>query len=186
MNETIKSIMERRSCRAYRPETINDKELSAILDAARYAPSARNLQPWHFSVITNKSLLDRITDGCREAMRASGDPDRIKMAANPAFTTFYHAPLVIIVSGDSGNTFANGDCANAVENMALAAHSLGIGSCIIASFRAALSQPCGGEIKKELCVPEGYTPFFALSLGYPAAPCQGPAPRREGTVNYVK
>lgn len=186
MNETMKSIMERRICRAYRPEMITDGELNAILDAARYAPSARNLQPWHFSVVTDQSLLSRITDGCRSAMRASGDPDRIKMADDPAFTTFYRAPLAIVASGDSSNTFSNGDCANATENMALAAHSLGIGSCIIASFRAAFSQPDGDELKKALGVPDGYTPFFALSLGYPAAQCGGPAPRREGTINYVK
>ena len=76
------SIKRRRSIRAYRPEQIANQELEAILEAAIWAPSAMNQQKWHFTVIQNKDMLQRITDVAREIMKAG--PERMaQRAASP-------------------------------------------------------------------------------------------------------
>jgi nitroreductase len=179
MNETIETILNRRSCRSFTKDPVGEEELGLILKAGLFAPSARNIQPWHISAVTDQQLLGRISDDCRRAMINSGDEGAATWAKKPDFSTFYGAPLVIIVSGDSANKFSNGDCANVTENMALAAHSLGLGSCYIASFRAAFAGDEDEALRLKLRIPEGYTPYFALSVGRRAA--DDAAPRRERT-----
>ena len=77
------------------------------------------------------------------------------------------------------------DCADATENMALAAHALGLGSCYIGSIIDALWLPEYQHLTDRLQLPENYKPYFALSVGYAA---EEPAadPRKEGTVNYIR
>jgi nitroreductase len=186
MNETIKSILERRSTRAYEPKQIDEVDLRLILDAGKFAPSANNRQPWHFTVIQNKQLIERIVEKCRQLILASGNEAMAERAKNPDFHSFHRAPTVIVVSGDESNRFANGDCANTMQNMALAAHSLGLGSCYVASFLIAFGGPNGESLARELGIPEGYKPFFSLAVGYRAAADGMPAPRKEGCVNYIR
>jgi nitroreductase len=186
MNETIKTILERRSCRAYKPERIKDEELNLILEAGKYAASANNKQPWHFTVVTSQALLDRIVDESRRVMLASENEATIRWAQTPGFHNFHHAPTVIVISGDKQNYLSNGDCANATQNMAVAAHSLGLGSCYIASFLAAFTGEKSADLIKELRIPDGYQPFFALSLGYKSTEDKAPAPRKEASVNFIE
>ena len=75
-------------------------------------------------------------------------------------------------------------CANAVENMAIAARSLGLDSCYLASYQVCLNAPGGEKLKEKLGIPAGFVPNFALSVGY-GAESPEPAPRREGTVNWL-
>ena len=95
-------------------------------------------------------------------------------------------PGAIIISGMNDKKYAEVDCANAATIMSVAAHSLGIGSCYIASFRPAFATAEGEKLKKELGIPDDYKPFFALALGYIKEQPSERALRREGTVNYIE
>ncbi|MCF0121159.1 MAG: nitroreductase family protein, partial [Oscillospiraceae bacterium] len=109
-------------------------------------------------------------------------------AKAPDYHNFYHAPAAIIVSGETrevGQDRVIADCANASQNICVAAQSLGLGTCYIASFTFCLSSPLGDFMYEALKLPEGYKPLFAVAVGYPDETPNERAPRREGTVAYI-
>ncbi|HAT71952.1 MAG TPA: nitroreductase [Elusimicrobia bacterium] len=181
-NPVLEAIRNRRSIRKYLPDQIKDAELKAILEAGAYAPSAHNEQPWHFTVIRDRQLLDRISEKSKELMAAE-DTDWIKkMGRDGAFHVFYRAPAVVVVSMRKDAMSPLVDCSAAIENMLLAAESLEIGSCWIGLVRYYFS------IKSELPllnIPEGYEPCYAVTLGYKAQHPGKPLPRKKNAVSYI-
>ncbi len=186
MNETIKTILERRSCRSYDGRPVEQEKIAQIIECALFAPSALNKQPWHFTVVKDRKLLDEISEANRQMLLNSGDENAVAMAKEPGFDNFRGAPMAIIISGEDGNGFSAGDCSAAVENMALAAHSLGVANLYIASFRRALELEENKYIVDKLKLPQGFTPLFALCLGYAKEDYPTRAPRRADTVNYIE
>lgn len=186
MNEVIKTILERRAVRKYEDKPVSREDLEQIVQCGQYAATAMGIQPWHFTVVTDRKVLDKLSDANKAIMLA--DPNTpapvLESIQNGVFDTYRGAPCAILVSGDSAVRYAEADCANAVENMAIAAKSLGLDSCYLASYQVCLNGANGGPLKAELGIPEGYTPNFALSIGYGAEKPE-PAPRREGTVNWI-
>ena len=92
MNETMKMILGRRSVRAYKKEQITDEELNTVLDAAKYAPTGGNAQPWHFSVIQKAEVLQQINEACRAAALKSGNKLFEDRAKAEDFSVYYNAP----------------------------------------------------------------------------------------------
>lgn len=176
MNETLKTLLNRRSIRSYKQEQINQEELQTILEAGKYAPSAMNQQSWHFTVVQNKEIIDKINEVCKVALQRAG---------NQNFNVFYNAPTVIIVSGDDKAIAPQIDSALALGNMLLAAESLGIGSCWIHAVRALSTSDEGKELIKALKIPEGHSIVGSGAFGYKAVESPSPAPRKEGTVNFI-
>lgn len=185
MNETIKTILNRRSYRAYKPEQIKDADLQSILEAGRFAPSGMNNQPWHFSVIQKKDLLERINGAVKEGMLQSGNPQMAERAKDGSFSVFYHAPTLIIVSADPKVATPQFDSALAMGNMFLAAASLGVGSCWIHAISVTFNNESAKGILKELAVPDGYVIYSSGAFGYPAMEAQA-SPRKEGTISVIK
>lgn len=185
MNDTIKSILGRRSIRSYEARPVEKDKIELILDCGRFAPSAVNRQPWHFTVVTDRKLLDKISAANRQLLLQSSDEQVRERAKDPNFDTFRGAPMAIFASGHKEAKYAAADCANAIQNMALAAYSLGLGSCYIASFRNATEKPEGAYLLKELKIPENYEPLYALSLGYGNDTLGERAPRRENVITYI-
>lgn len=186
MNETINNILNRRSNRSYLNTPVEQEKLDLILACGLYSPTARGVQPWHFTVIKSRRMLDKISAiNKREAFaNNNGAAKMSNMTEN--YDNFRSAPMAIILSGMTDEKYGEADCANAATNMAVAAHSLELGSCYIASFRPAFSTSEGDALRKELGIPDGYTPYFALALGYIKEPPQERAKRRDGTVNYIE
>jgi nitroreductase len=186
MNGTLTDIRNRRSTRIFLQEQIKEEELQEILEAGIYAPSATNKQPWHFTVIQNKDLLDRLNDSFKEAARKSDNEYVSKVGKNEKFHVFYNSPTVILVSGDESNYYATVDCAAATENMLIAAESLKIGSCWIGFIAHLLNSEEGTGYVKELGIPEGFKQFHAVALGYKRVNTTNAPARKENTVNYIK
>lgn len=186
MNETLKVISQRRSIRRYKAEQIADSELQQILDSALSAPNAMNRQKWHFTVIQNKDVLDRASDIIRENIINSGFEPLAGMAKAPGYHTFYNAPTVILISGEKGLPFIELDCGVAAQNILLAAGSLNIGSCFIASSSFIFASEKGNELKKELGIPEGYDHVCTVALGYKDGETPAAPPRDKGVISYVK
>ncbi|MFL0246056.1 nitroreductase family protein [Candidatus Clostridium stratigraminis] len=186
MNETLQIIRNRRSIRAFKNEQIKEEELKEIIDAAIYAPSASNKQPWHFTVVQNKELLDLLNNSFKELAKKS-DNDYIKRVGdNENFNVFYNAPTVILVSGDENNHYAAVDCAAAVENMLLAAEAQGIGGCWIGFIAYVFNSERGREFSKKVGIPEGYKQIHALALGYKKIIRTIAPARKENSVNYIR
>jgi nitroreductase len=186
MNETINNIMSRRSTRKYKEEQIKDEELNVILDAGRFAPSAMNQQSWHFTAVQNKEVLQKIVEAARTAFLNSGNENFVARAKAENFNPFYNAPTLILVFGDEKAIAPQNDGSLALENMFLAAQSIGIGSCWIHSVNFLFNTEVGKALKEELGIPEGYAPIGSGIFGYSAVEASAPAPRKEGTVNIIK
>jgi nitroreductase len=186
MNEALNVIHSRRSIRRFKPQQISASELQEILDAALCAPSAMNRQQWHFTVIQNGGLLARMVETIRENLLKSGNEFAVKMASAPNYDTFYGAPTVILISGDDRAQNVDFDCATAAENIALAAESLGIGSCVITSSGFLFGSEKGHAFSEELGIPDGYRHSCTVALGYkdgdsPAMPARNP-----NVLNFVR
>jgi len=178
--DVLKAIEGRRSHRVYQQEQLPEEILSAVLKAGLEAPSARNRQPWHFSVVQDPALIQEIHDEAAGVMGKSGSP----RFADPAFQMFYHAPTVIFLFGDQENPWTPVDCGIAVENMALAAESLGIGSVILGLPKPAFMGEKADSLRARLACPEGYDFVIALALGY-AADRKEPHDLREEKITRI-
>ncbi len=185
-NETLKTILKRRSIRSFKQEQIKDEELLTILEAAKYAPSAMGQQPWHFTVIQNKEVIAKIDEFGKKFFLNSGVERFVERAKAENFSLNYHAPTYIIASGDVNAIAPVNDVSLAIGNIFLAAESLGLGAVWIHAVNHLKTSDEGRELFKELGIPEGYEPFGSVALGYNGGEIPEPAPRREGTVNIIK
>lgn len=184
MNDVLQTIKSRRSVRKYKSEQISGENLQLILEAGVYAPSAHNEQPWHFTVIQNPEVLEHINAYVGREMLNSEDEWVRKMASAPNFKVTYNAPTLIVVSGKTDAMAPMVDCSAAIQNMVLAAESLGIGSVWLGLLRFIFrdEQEMAG-----LGIPEGYQPFYGVSLGYNANDKKLPGPKRNmAVVNYIR
>jgi len=186
MGETLTDLVTRRSVRSYKPEQIKENELNMIIEAGQFAPSARNDQPWHFTVIQNKEILNKINGIIKQIFLNSGNDVYIERAKVDNFSPFYHAPTLIIVSAKEQSIAPHQDGALALGNFFLAAHALGIGSVWIHSLRSLFDSEEGKELNKELNIPEGHIIVGSGAFGYNAGSTPQAAPRKEGTVTFIK
>jgi len=144
----IQVIMSRRSVRKYKPKMVPGEVLKRILEAGRYAPSAANKQPWHFIVVTDSEIKDELSKGKWNSF--------IK---DSAFT--------IVGCAYEGNAFSRRwstiDTTIALQNMVIAACSLGIGSCWIGDFEET-------DVRRILHVSRRWRIISLISFGYPETP----------------
>lgn len=160
--EVLQAIENRRSHRAYQAKQIPEEVLQTILKAGLQSPSARNHQPWHFSVVQDAALLQEVHDEAARMMGKNGSPRFV----DPKFQIFYYAPTAIFIFGEKNFDWTDVDCGIAVENMALAAEGLGIGNVILGLPKAAFMGEKADELRAKLQCPEGYDFVIAISLGY--------------------
>jgi nitroreductase len=143
----IDAILSRRSVRSYEREPVPEEVLNRILEAGRQAPSASNIQPWHFIVLTDFEVKEKLSRGRWNTF-----------VKDSAFTVVGCAYV-----GDSyGKKWSTIDTTIALENMVIAAWALGVGSCWIGDFKEK-------EVKRLLNVPEDWKVIALISFGYPSA-----------------
>lgn len=142
--EVFESIQRRKSVRGYAPTPVPKEKLERILEAARLAPSAGNVQPWYFIVVTDAEKRKRIAKSGR-------------------FARFLvESPIVIVGCGNSKASpkWHVIDVAIAMQNMVLAATGEGLGTCWIGSFDEEL-------VRELLKIPEHFKVVALLAIGYP-------------------
>jgi nitroreductase len=186
VNEVLETIKKRRSLRQYGAKQISDSDLNAILEAALFAPTAMNQQKWHFTVVQKKSVLAKRDRSARENKRNSNIPFLVKSTEQKDYHTYYHAPTVVIVSGEQQAKYIQMDCAAAAQNITLAAGSLGIGSCIITSAGFLFASAKGQAVKKELGIPDNYEHICSVALGYGIGNKPSAPPRNREVFSYIK
>ncbi|MDR3594482.1 nitroreductase family protein [Clostridium sp.] len=183
MNEILKVIKRRRSIRSYLPTQLKQEDLELIIEAGVYAPSGHNDQPWHFTVIQNKGVIQYISDKAKELMLESNVDWMKKMGANPNINLAHNAPTLIIVSGNKSALSPKTDCSAAIQNMLLASESLNIGSVWLGLINFFFK--LDDELKK-LGVPDGYESYYGVALGYKSTEKELISPKRNlNVVNYV-
>lgn len=183
---TLDVIKTRRSIRKFKNTQIAYTDLQEIMDCALYAPSGMNQQKWHFSVVQDKSMIDRMVNTIKENMLNSGNEMFAKNAKNPAFNVFYGAPTVVLITAEEKAMFTQFDCGAAAENITLAATALNIGSCIIAMSGFLFSAARSKELKEELGIPVNYEHIISVALGYREGENPEAPPRKKEVVSYVR
>jgi len=163
MNETLKNIEERYSCRDFADTPVTEEQIKILVNAALQAPSAKNRQPWHISVVTDRALIDELDAEALRVFKEEDDPMyRGFVEANGKIT--YNAPLLFVISTD-GIHWSDIDCGICCQNIVLAAESLGLQSCIIGLIRVPLGGEKGDEFKKRLNFPDGYKLSISVVVG---------------------
>jgi nitroreductase len=133
----MEAIHRRRSVREFAAGPIEQAVLLQLIDAAVWAPSAVNEQPWHFTVVQDQQKLDAVSSHAKAHMLAAQGtamPGDLREAlSDPDFQIFHHAPTLILISADSDAPSAKEDCALAAENLMLAAFAESLGTCWVGS-----------------------------------------------------
>ena len=185
-NDTVRSIMERRSIRKYKPQQITEQELDCIIKCGLNAPSGMNTQNWHFTVIQNAELISWMNDKIKENMPAeSVSRYKDRQGGREDYSMFYDAPTVVLISGGAKDIWTESNCGYAVQNMCLAAQSIGVASIIIGMARFLFTTSDAETYAKELGIPEGNRPLYAVCFGY-ADMDPVPPERIPGRVNYIR
>ena len=174
MNEIIKNMIERRSCRAYKSEMIKDEELDLILKAGEWAASGKGMQVAVMVAIQDPELIKKLSKMNAEILGTDADP-------------FFGAPVVVAVLANKAirPTYIE-DGSLVLGNMMLAASSLGIGSCWVHRAREEFESEEGKKLKKEWGLSDDYVGIGHVVLGYPSAPLQKPLPRKEGRIIKIR
>ena len=173
MNEILKNIKTRRSVRKFSSEMIDSDALNEIITAGLYAPSAMNTQLWQITVVKNDEKIVALQKAIAKAL------DR------PDYHRFYGAPVFIIVTVPEAYRHGAVDTACVLENMFLAAHSLGIGSVWINQLRDCCNDADVRAILNDLGIPGNHICFGCAAIGY--ADCELPADREnKGIVKVIE
>jgi len=175
MSETLKVLESRRSCRAYRPELIEEEKLQAIIKAGTYAATGMGRQSPVIIAVTNKELRDRLS-----AMNAK------IMGQGEGFDPFYGAPELLIVLANKDVPTYIYDGSLVMGNLMNAAADLGVDSCWIHRAKEEFESEEGKEILRNLGMEGNYEGIGHLVLGYAAAPLKDAAPRKEDYVYYIR
>lgn len=173
--DTVDTILQRRSVRAYTEEPLTDNEIHTLLQCGLWAPSGRNDQTTKFAVLTNREKMDELQ---KDALEGIENPP--KWLQN----FFYSAPCLIFAFDKLGNRWTGINAALAVENMHIAAHSLGLGSVILGIIRDYMQSEKGKKWKTLLGMPEDYSFVLALAVGHPEIIGKAPA-RDENNIIYI-
>jgi len=155
MNETLKNIAERFSCRDFADTPLTDGQVEALVGAALAAPSAMNLQPWRIVVVRDKALIDEMDAYGMDVLAAEDDKSAYDRMMSRGGKLFYDAPFLLIILADKTH-WSMLDSGILCQNVVLAAQSIGLGTCIVGMARIPLSGPRGEEFAKRLKFPEGY------------------------------
>jgi len=165
--EAIEAILGRRSIRTYEDRAVEPEKIDTLVRAGMAAPSAGNQQSWRFIVVTDRAQLDRLA------------------VATPYSGMLAHAPLAIVVCGDTTSTkypepYWVEDCSAAMQNMLIAARALGLGACWLGYHPR---QERKDEARRILGIPDNLDTLGVASIGYPA---EEKPPSHRDVGDYVR
>jgi nitroreductase len=183
MAEFFDVVHRQRACRAFSEEPVPDDAVEQVLEAATFAPSAENRQPWVFVVVRDAASRARIGELARQAWEGGARhhsegrlaPGLLAEVDHGATAGLASAPLIVVVVADLRLVHERAVEASifpAVQNLLLAATALGLGSALMT-----LPLVFGAELSSVLALPEQMRPLAVVPLGRPAR-AMGP-PRRE-------
>lgn len=172
MNETIESLVTRRSVKAYKSDAVSRDLIEEIVKAGTYAPTGMNRQSPLIVVVSNKELRDKLSVMNAAILGTNSDP-------------FYGAPVVMVVLADKSFPTYRYDGSLVMANLMNAAHSLGLGSCWIHRAKEEFESEEGKKLLKEWGIEGDYEGIAHCIIGYPAKELPAPKPRKEGYVRYI-
>ena len=182
MNETLKAIAKRYSCRNYAKRTIDDSLLEAVAMAAVQAPSAMNNQPWRVIMVTNQDLIKEMDAEGLRIVSEWEDKSMYESLLKRNGAICCGAPCVVMIPMRKG---AGMDCGILCQNITIAASSLGLGSLICWQAGIALSGSKGPDFTRRMGFPADFEFGMAVLLGYENSPGEAHKPD-PSKISYVR
>lgn len=174
MNEILKTLETRRSCRKFKPDMVEKEKLDLILRAGTYSATGMGKQSPIIIAVTDKTLRDEISE---ENRKIGG--------WNEGFDPFYGAPVILIVLADRSIATHVYDGALVMGNLMNAAQSLDVASIWIHRAKEEFDSQFGKDLLKKLGIEGDYEGIGHCALGYASEPLAGPAPRKENYVYFA-
>jgi nitroreductase len=180
-------LMGRRSIRRFEDKAVPKVVIDKLLEAGVWAPSGMNSQPWRFTVVESREIINKLSRRTKELVPKNMPlPENLQTALkSDKDVVFYGAPLLILISVKKDvewRTINLLDCGLAAQNMFLAAYQAGLGSCFI-GFAAFLNQDT--KALAEIGIPEDHELLAPLILGYPLE-TPAPKPREVKMLKWIK
>ena len=172
MNEIVKSMIERRSVKAYTDEMPSQELIDQVVEAGTHAPTGMNRQSPIIIEVTDKAVRDKLSKMNADVMGAKIDP-------------FYGAPVVLVVLADKSVGTYKYDGSLVMENLMLAANAVGLGSCWIHRAKEEFESEEGRELLRQLGISGDYEGIGHCILGYPAGDIPAEKPRKENWVYKI-
>lgn len=176
MSTVTEAITNRSSTRGYTQEPLTEAELTKILEAGVQAPTGNNKQEIHFTVVKGDHAIIR---------ELEEEKNRLRNLTGVEHNFCYEAPVLIVLSAQSDYRWSVIDAGIAVENMALAAEELGLGSLIIGCIYDAMHGEKQLYYEEQLQFPDGYEFQIALAVGHKAVSKQPHTYQMEQQVTYL-
>jgi len=167
INETLQAIFSRRSIRRFSDDPLTADQLDDLKAVALASPTGMNRQSWHFSFVMNTDKIAAVSEGALAHFRQDGNQAVVDRMAARHKSLFYGAPLVVFISLPQGDD-AELDAGIAAANLAVAAQSMGLGSCIIGLAAAAFNGTQADEMKRLIAMPDGHEFAISIAIGHPA------------------
>lgn len=166
-NSVQKAILDRRSTRGFDGVALTEAELQNLVDAALASPSAMNRQPWHFAFVKDKAVLSEFNAAARAYMLEHASAPMKSRFEDPSYELLMGAPLFVIISADAKDEgfFTKIDCGIAVENLALSAMGMGLGSVIVGMPKDIFSSSVGDMFKAKMGIPAGNEYIVGILIG---------------------
>lgn len=174
MNETLKVLETRRSCRNFKPDMVKAEDLDAIIKAGTYAATGMGKQSPIIICVTDKTLRDEISE---ENRKIGGWQE--------GFDPFYGAPVILIVLADKEVPTHVYDGSLVMGNLMNAAESLGVASIWIHRAKEEFDSDFGKNILKKQGIEGDYEGIGHCAIGYAAEPAKDPVPRKADYVYYI-
>jgi nitroreductase len=166
--DVFEAIKGRRSVRAFTKKPVSDEEITKLIDAASWAPSAGNIQPWEFIIIRDTKTKHELSTAALDQTFIEGAPVVIIICANQMRSGRGYGSRGV-------NLYCLQDTAAAIQNMLLAAHAMGLAACWIGAF---LEE----EVRKVLNIPSGIRPVAIVPVGHPG---EKPMERAKKPLNKI-
>lgn len=165
MEKALQLLHQRRSIRRFTSQPVTKEQIQSMLSAAMAAPTAHNRQHWHYVAVTDRQLLDHLSE------------------VHPYAKMLREATLCIAVCGERTHAFWEQDCAAATQNILLAATALGLGSVWLGIHPN--PQPVN-TVRELLSIPDPYVPLSLIAIGNPAEEKEPAQRYEESKVHYDK
>lgn len=151
--ELLEAIKGRRSIRSFKKQPLPDSAIETLIDAARNAPSAGNIQPWEFVIVKSPVVKQKLAEAALNQKHIEEAQIVIVVCADEKRSSIGY--------GTRGRTlYCLQDTAAATQNILLAAHSMELGTCWVGAFNE-------DEVKYIVKAPEGIRPVAMIPIGYP-------------------
>lgn len=172
--DAMENLLTRRSIRKYKPQQITDAELEAVLNAGKYAPTAKGTQSPLMVAVQNAEDIAAMS---RINARVWGKQD---------FDPFFGAPTVVVVFAEGGNPNGVQDASLVMGNLLNAAHAIGLGSCWINRAKETFELPEGRALLAKWGIEGDWVGVGNCILGYADGPEPQPIARKEGYYRIIK